>query len=177
MADVKMAVEDVMREEDGTLSGVITDTRGDKGGKTRFGIASKFHPELLQTTFYTTMSTADALQVAVNLMTQQYAAPLKIESIASQRVATKLLSFGVDAGVRSATSTMQNAVNQVLTLAPPLRLDGVMGVLTLNHLNRCMSQSLLDRFRLGMIAHYNAICRYDPVQREFLCGWIDRALA
>lgn len=49
MADAKTAIEFVMREDHETLSGKVTE---DVGGRTRFGIAERWHPEVTATGFY-----------------------------------------------------------------------------------------------------------------------------
>ncbi|MGC1780896.1 MAG: putative peptidoglycan-binding domain-containing protein [Acidobacteriaceae bacterium] len=183
MADVQRAVEYVLREEDSTLSGAVTETRGDTGGKTRFGLASKWHPELLATMFYTTMPTADALQIAMTTLEKDFAAPLRIAEIQDPGIAVKFLSFGVNAGLQTAVRAMQYAVNCVYPAASAdsasmqIRVDGAMGAETIAAVNRCMAQSLLNSFRLRMCGYYASICRANVSQREFLCGWIDRALA
>lgn len=175
MADVTKAINSVLREEDSTLSGTITDTAHDAGGKTRFGIASRFHPELEKSTFYTTMDRVDALQVATLTIEKDYAEPLAIGSIESQAVAEKLLSFAVNAGVTIAAKALQNAVNRCGT-GLYLYVDGQIGPQSIVAINRAMPVSLLNSFRLRMIGYYVSICRASATQREFLCGWIDRAL-
>ena len=64
MADIQQATDVVLRQEDSRMSGVITTIPGDSGGRTRFGIAERWHPELTATGFFTTMPTAEALKVA-----------------------------------------------------------------------------------------------------------------
>ena len=171
MANVQAAVEAVLRQEDSTLSGRITEIAGDAGGLTRFGFASAFHPELRETTFYTTMTNADALQLATEKMTREYAEPLWIGAIGDQALATKVLSYGVNECPQRAIEALQQAV---LTMLPGLRLnvDGVMGPQTMVAVNRCMAGSLLNAFRLQMIERYVVYAK-DNVLR----GLIDRALA
>jgi hypothetical protein len=60
MENVTAFVDFVLRHEDAKLSGVITRIQGDSGGRTRFGIAERWHPELTSTGFYTTMRTYSA---------------------------------------------------------------------------------------------------------------------
>lgn len=176
MADLMQAEEFVIREEDCTLSGTVTDTPGDAGGKTRFGIASRFHPELVSSGFYSTMSRAEALQIAEQTMVAQYAKPLCIAQIADARLAWSLLSFGVNAGTETAARVMQHAVNAVCGLSPVLTVDGTIGPKTIEAMNRCGVGWLLSSFRLKMVAYYVSICRANATQLEFLCGWLDRAL-
>ncbi len=171
MADVQTAVEAVMREEDSTLSGKITTIPGDVGGKTRFGLASRFHPELESTEFYTTMPTDEALALAESTMARTYAAPLMIEQIADQALATKFLSYGVNEDPERAVQAMQFALNVLL---PDARIvaDSKMGPLTLAAIKRCMPISLLNAFKLEMIQRY-VIYAKDNVLR----GLVNRALA
>ncbi len=171
MADVKLAVMAVIRQEDETLSGRITQIKGDTGGRTRFGLAEAFHPELTGTTYYTTMDTADALQVAVNTMTAHYAEPLRIGEIVDQALANKVLSYGVSEWIVRATQALQLALN-VLLPTSHIAVDGEMAPLTIATVNRCMPVSLLLAFKVQMIERY-AVYAKDNVLR----GLINRALA
>lgn len=178
MADVKAAVMAVLREEDSTLSGKIVNVPGDTGGATRFGLASKWHPELRGTAYYTTMGAADALEIAVNTLTVLYAGPMQIGAISDNGVATKFLSFGVNAGARVAIATMQRALNQRLPASSPeVQVDGVCGPWTVAAINRCMAESLLNAFRLKMIQFYVDLCNQRQADRNELLGWVNRALA
>jgi len=178
MADVKSAIDAVLHQEDETLSGKIVNVRGDTGGTTRFGLAMKWHPELCGTRYYTTMSNADALQVAVNTLNAQYAESMQIAAIADQALATKFLSYGVNAGNRVAIWTMQRAVNAVLpNISLDVQVDGLCGPSTVAAINRCMPQSLLNAFRLQMIQFYAGLCNQRAADRNELLGWVNRALA
>jgi hypothetical protein len=46
MADAQAAIDFVTRQEDSTLSGVITNASANRGGLTHFGLCEKWHPEL-----------------------------------------------------------------------------------------------------------------------------------
>jgi lysozyme family protein len=171
MADVKAAVMAVLRQEDSTLSGLVTDIPGDSGGVTRFGLASRWHPELSSTTFYSTMSNSDALQVAVNTLTVQYAEPLGIGDINDQALATKVLSYGVNEDPKRAAEALQVAVNELLPDSP-VTVDGAMGPWTIAAVNRCMPVSLLLAFKLQMIERYA-----EHAKDNVLRGLVNRALA
>lgn len=155
MADVRTAVEFAIRLGDPTLAGIVSEIPGDVGGKTRFEIASTFHPELRATTFYTTMANADALQIAINIVSEQYAAPMQLEAWDSQTLANIALGFAVNAGVVTAIKALQQAINALLAIQSLLLpVDGVMGPHTLSEMDRCMVLSLISGFRLQMIYHY-----------------------
>jgi len=65
VSDPNAAIRFVLKQEDSTLSGVITNESGDAGGLTRFGLCAKWHPELVAAGFYdVTMDTATALPLA-----------------------------------------------------------------------------------------------------------------
>lgn len=177
MAEAALVCQAVMRQEDANLSGVVTKRPDDLGGLTRFGIAAKWHPDLQNTTFYTDMPREAALQVATGIYEKEYAAPLQIDQIASLPIAVKLMSFAVNASMRTAVCKMQMALNLVYPTAMACAVDGVMGPKTLDEINRCLEQSLLNSFRLRMIAYYADICRARADQLDNLLGWIDRALA
>lgn len=177
MADVQKAIDSVLRDEDAMMSGTITDTPGDAGGWTRYGIASRWHPELVSAGYYTdAVDAQDALEIAVRIYNEQYAAPLLLGEVNDQTLATKWLSFAVNASVPTAARAMQYAVNRTSLLSEELALDGQVGPLTIAAINRCMPTSLANSFRLRMVGYYNSICRGNPTQLKFLCGWIDRAL-
>ncbi len=171
MADVMLAVMAVLRQEDETLSGRISQIAGDSGGATRFGLASHYHPELALATYYTSMSRDEALQIAVKTLIAKYADPLRIGEIADQPVATKLLSYDVNEDPERATEALQRAINQALS-ASPVAVDGKMGPFTVAAANRCDPVSLLDAFKLQMIARYVA-----HAQDNVLRGLLRRALA
>jgi lysozyme family protein len=164
-------------------------------------LAARWHPELRDTTYYTTMGTADALRIAVQTLDAQYVQPMQLRAIQDQAVATALLSFGVNAGVRVAMATFQRAVNSVFasasvpqpgahwtseegalnsvfpSAAGPLKVDGVCGPETLSAANRCLPQSLLNGFRVAMARFYVELCNQRAADRNELLGWLNRALA
>ena len=111
MANVNAAIDYVLGWEDATLSGAIT-TAPD-GKRTRFGIDEHWHPELTNCLFYSSMGQVAALQIARGIYDVSYCQPLCIAEIASQDVANKLLSLGVNIGVMNAARLLQDAVTVV----------------------------------------------------------------
>lgn len=167
MANVKSAVDFVLRQEDSTLSGVITGSANDRGGRTRFGIAEKWHPDLTKTGFYDAMDTADALVIAENVLALQYAFPLKLMAINSQTVATALLSMAVVEGTVNAVKVMQQAVR--------VFADGVMGPNTLAAINACAN--VMQPFAALEDVYFRGIVAKDPTQAKWIKGWLNRVTA
>jgi lysozyme family protein len=166
MADVDAAIIYVLRFEDSTLSGKIT---VDDGGPTRFGIASRYHPELTACGFYKDMGSVAALQIAKSIYDISYAQPLSIEQIANQDIANKLLSLGVNIGVFRASKMLQSAVG--------ITEDGVIGVNTLMRLSGADPLMVLADLRAAATRYYHEVVAEHPEDEEYLNGWLARANA
>lgn len=171
MADAEIAIDFVMPEEDGTGSGVET---RDAGGRTRYGIAEKYHPELTPTGFFDVMPAPQALALARQTMLNGYWAPINGDRIADQYPANRLLSFAVNMGVETAVMLLQQSLN---TFGVRLAVDGEPGPQTIAALNAtyaAQSATLMARWRAALTAHYQAIVAANPGQGEYLKGWLAR---
>lgn len=114
MADFKTAFLFTLQHEDSTYTGKVT---VDAGGRTRFGIAEKFHPDLPEEFF--TGPTEDALAEAEKIEESEYWGRMRLAEIENQNVANKLFDMGVNMGVRQAGVYAQRAARVVE--------DGVIG--------------------------------------------------
>ena len=131
MADFKPAFQFVLLHEDSTCSGKVT---VDAGGRTRFGIAGRFHPELPDEFF--TGPAEEALAKAKEIEEREYWQAMRLEEIEEQNIANKLFDMGVNMGVRQAGVMAQRAANFLLRTgadlaAEQLAEDGVIGAKTL----------------------------------------------
>lgn len=189
MAEFREAFENTMKFEDATLSGKVT---VDAGGRTRFGIAEKFHPQLGDTFF--TGDAHQALAEAESIEQSEYWEPLHLGEIASQAVANKLFDMAVNMGARQAAVFAQRAANALLAdgggrgasptaeAAPHLpadRLaeDGVLGPRTVAAINRLDPQGLLQVLRELSAGYYRHVASVNPAQAVNLPGWLRRAAA
>lgn len=166
MANVRTAIDYVLRFEDSTLSGQVTT---DLGGRTRFGIAERFHPELTNCLFYSSMGATAALTIAIRLYAETYAAPLCIAEIQSQDVANSLLSFGVNCGVYIASQWLQEILG--------VDGDGRIGPITLDVLDKADPQMILARLKKLAVVHYEELIRENPTLAIYRDGWLTRARA
>lgn len=179
MADPKAAVDFVLRQEDSTLSGIITHTPGDLGGTTRFGLTRANHPELDTLGFFDpSMPASKALPIAEQSYVEGYANPLRIANISSQALATALLSFAVNeegTGVRGkAVQILQEAAR---SLGATIAEDGAMGPGTIAAINACGPNRMLALFCQDQQAHYESIVAANPTQAKFINGWTNRVNA
>lgn len=166
MADVKTAIDYVLGWEDATLSGRITK---DTGGRTRFGMAERFHPELAASLFYGSMGSEAALIIARGIYDISYCQPLCIAEIADQDIANKLLSLGVNVGVVRAAKMLQDALEVVG--------DGRIGPLTLHALDLAEPEKVLADLRDEAENYYEALVEQNPKLSVYRAGWLRRASA
>lgn len=152
------------------MSGKVESDTRDSGGRTRYGIAERFHPELTPTGFFDDLPNDEALPIAETIYRESYATKLQIVGIADQQIANAILSFGVNEGVGAATKVLQQALSTIR----PLATDGVFGPGTLAAVNACGPSTLLALLRVFQRKHYEQIVASNPSDRAFLDGWLNR---
>lgn len=144
----------------------------DAGGRTRFGIAERFHPELGDEFFQGPAESA--LEVAREIYRSDYWRPVRGEEIKDQAVATKLLDMAVNMGVRQAIVLCQRALN---AMEFQLREDGACGSRTLSATNTASASLLLAHLRECCANFYQHLAAVRPEAQEYLHGWLTRAKA
>ena len=167
MSNPTQSIDFVLKQEDATLSGVITNEVNDAGGLTRFGLCAKWHPELVAAGFYEpTMDSATARTMAETAYATAYANPLRLASINAQPVANALLSFAVNMGTFSAVETLQQVCGAIA--------DGCMGPNTVAAVNAHDPATLLAAYCAIQANRYRGIAAANPTQQKFLAGWLNR---
>lgn len=180
MADLKESVDFVLHQEDARLTGAITTLPGDRGGPTRFGIASRFHPDLVDQGFFDSdgedpkIPHDDALAIAEDVYETEYGARLMLDHIESQDVADRLLSFAVNEGAAEAVAIAQRACS---SLGHAIADDGKMGPATVAALNACDPEAWLAANRAMQEAFYRHLVAVRPSIVPELKGLINRAQA
>src|SRR6478672_707008 len=155
MANFKMAFLFTLQHEDSTRSGKVT---VDAGGRTRFGIAEKFHPDLPEEFF--TEPVEDALAEAEKIEEREYWDRMRLAEVESQNVANKLFDMGVNMGVRQAAVYAQRAANALVDCDRRLVEDGVLGTKTLAAINTVKAiefYQLLCELSAGHYRHVAAV--------------------
>lgn len=180
MAEIKEAVEFTLRQEDSRSTGAISTLAGDRGGRTRFGLAERFHPDLVKSGYYDldgaepAIPHDEALAIAESVYQSQYGAHLGIEQIASQDVANRLLSFAVNEGPHQALVIAQRACQ---ALGCAITDDGLMGPNTLAALNGVEPAGWLKANRALQAAFYRHLVETQPRLMPLLHGLLARANA
>jgi lysozyme family protein len=170
MANFNEALTFVLRNEDPHLSGVVTE---DSGGRTRFGVAERFHPELGDDFYGAPLDLA--LEKARDIYRADYWGAIRGDEIDDQRVAAKLLDMAVNMGVRQAVVLCQRALNASASMG--LREDGVFGQRTLKAMNQSEPEELLQHLREACAAFYQHLAAVRPEAQMYLRGWLARARA
>lgn len=178
MADIKEAVDFVLHQEDSRLSGAITTLPGDRGGPTRFGIASRFHPDLVDQGFFDSdgespkIPNDDALAIAEHVYEEECASGLRLADIESQDVADRLLSFAINEGHAEAVAIAQRACG---LLGQAIQDDGKMGPATVAAINACDPAAWLAANRTMQEAFYRHLVAVRPELLPELKGLLNRA--
>jgi lysozyme family protein len=167
MANIAAAVLYVLRDEDSRLRGTVTT---DQGGKTRFGIAQKFHPEL-DPSFYTCPA-PEALAQAQLIYAKDYAAPLLLSLITSQPTANKLLDVGINCGVGISARMAQTAVT---TLGKPVTVDEHIGPASIAAINAVDSSKLMAQLITLSKIYYRNVAVIERASPDELASWLTRA--
>jgi lysozyme family protein len=173
MADAKTAIEFVLRQEDSTLSGKVTD---DAGGRTRFGIAERWHPVLGMAGFYTCPA-PEAQATAESMYESGYWLPLNAASVSSQEFANRLLSFAVNLGTHKAVTILQQCL---AALGHAIGVDGDPGPSTISALNAQLvagEAALMTEWRDSLTIFYQRVVTANPAQGKYLQGWLNRVKA
>jgi lysozyme family protein len=165
--------------EDAKRSGEVT---VDAGGRTRLGIAEKFHADLPEDFF--TGPAEEALAEAEKIEEAGYWNVLRLGEIGNQAVANKLFDMAVNMGVHQAAVLAQRAANGLLHAvvqpgfpAAGLIEDGAIGAKTLAAINALDPASYVQTLRDLAAAFYHHIAAVNPAQAVNLAGWLRRAEA
>lgn len=165
MANKNGIIQWVLRFEDSTLSGKVSNLPGDSGGMTRFGIATNAHPEV-PASFYT-CDTQTALFMAEQIYSNQYWHPLHLDSVADDGLASVLMDFAVNSGVRRATKELQALLGTVS--------DGNIGPETLGLIQKADQPSLATQLRVARANWDTEVAARYPADAPYLNNWLKRA--
>lgn len=135
------------------LEGGETDDPRDRGGRTKFGIAKAFFPDINFDAF----TKADARVIYKT----QYWNAMRIESLPP---ALRLPIF--DAGVNIGPGTAIRLLQRVLGVSE----DGIVGEITLKALENRPHWDVIDAFQHERLLHYVSLADFNTFGR----GWVNR---
>lgn len=158
-ADIPEHVEAIINR---TLEheGVLADDRHDPGGLTKWGIASRYHPEALDPAF----TLADAKRIYYHeyyLTPRLYNLPVIIQPV--------VFDMGVNLGAQTAVRLLQAAVH--------VPADGKIGPITKTAASQANPTTLLTSLVESRILYYFARILESPSKQKFANGWVRRSLS
>ncbi len=163
MANFPPALAHVFRWEGGEVAHA-----NDRGGHTKYGIASASHPGI---------DIANLTRgQAADIYLDEYWHRLSLSEVNNQRVATKMFEVAVHFGDRGGAKIAQRAFNRLRERGPSLVVDGRIGPMSISAFNSVHPDSMVARIQVEQLSRFGFIVAADPTQRVFLKGWVNRAL-
>lgn len=163
MADFNLAFAYMMSFEDAGMKGTITK---DDGGRTRFGIAERYNPYLSPSGFFDRMPREEAVMLAQSTYEHGEWHAMAGDKIASQELANKILSLGVNMGIVKVIRWAQEAAG--------VHVDGQPGSQTIAAWN-ADSATPFHAIAMDAEAHYRQRVQDEPANGRYLNGWLRRA--
>jgi lysozyme family protein len=175
MADFKQAIPIILAHEGGAKYSNIP---GDKGGPTKWGITqetlSRWRCRNVFPKDVRTLTEKEARAI----YRAYYWTLCRCEDIRDQTVATKVFDIAVNLGVHrrgiDAAELLQRAVNYCAP-SNKISVDGVIGSRTIQLVNLCRPDCLLDALCMEQRNYYLELIAANPSQEKFRKGWLRRA--
>lgn len=144
----------------------------DPGGRTRFGVSSRAHPEV----DLDRLTRADAAR----LYRTAYWDRLRLDGL-PPKLAVAVFDAAVNAGPKRAVIWLQRALNSLPQHAA-LAEDGLLGSRTAAAIQGASGAAerlelVRSRMLLARLGHYAELAAQKPALRAFLRGWLNRVLA
>ncbi len=162
-ADFDVTLKYILANE----GGYVNDP-SDKGGATNKGITAK---TLARYRNVSSVSNADVKNISdaevAAIYKKFYWAPLNLDKVVDQNVATALMDMGVLCGTGTSAGWAQEVCN--------VKVDRAFGPVTLAAINNLERTEFIPKFKAKADAHFNAIVANDSTQKRFLNGWLNRS--
>lgn len=155
------ALEIVLRHE-----GALSDTPGDAGGETKYGISHRQYPSLN----IAALTLADAAAIYYRDWWRRY----QFDALPGP-IGAKTFDLSVNMGPGSAIACLQRAMR---ACGEFLRDDGNLGPITVAAVHAANPVALLAAFRSEAAGHYRLLAKNGGCgdqDRNFLNGWLNRA--
>lgn len=148
------------------IEGGYVFNKNDPGGETKYGISKRSYPHLDIKNL--------TLDEANDIYKRDFWNVMKLDQVNDQTIAEKVFWFGVHSGPVTSIKCLQKAL---IRIGMFVMSDGIIGKETLLSVNSMPDTIFkLDSLKLEQIQYYVNIVNAKPSSREFLLGWINRAL-
>ncbi len=168
----------VRSHEDPQRTGkVVPDpTTADPSAVARFGVNSAWHPELKDLGFFdeSVMSAEEAEPIAERVFQYTYFNGLCGYQIAEQTVADHGSDLAFNVGLKEASLLLQRAINTLRDPAFTLKVDGMVGAMTVAALNTYEPEQILPAIRSEAEAFHTEVAEENPELSADLKAWLAR---
>ncbi|TMI77269.1 MAG: hypothetical protein E6H10_19215 [Bacteroidetes bacterium] len=174
--------------------GQYANDKEDLGGETYCGISRKFNPSWAgwqiidkannlypndDKEFNSYLIDHDISKLFYSFYKENYWDKLQLESIDSEKISIKLFDMAVNLGLPRVAGWLQACLN-ILNYEDKfeLKIDNVIGEITIKIINHLLSKGheeiLLNLLTIQQGYVYLRFAQYNPAQRKFIEGWINR---
>lgn len=187
MADFKLAYSIILRIEGGYVN-----HPNDRGGETWCGIARKSHPQWAGWTIVDALKKSPGFPGILDADTRlkvlkegfyktNFWDKLRLDDVVDGNIAKKLLDIAVNCGVPTASKFLQrvlNVFNNRGKLYPDLKVDGVIGKVTIGALNNHpRPDNIYKALNVLQGSLYIQLGESDESQETFMNGWFGQRIA
>jgi len=167
VADKKFnrAVEIILAHEGG-----VSNHKNDKGGKSAYGISSRFLRNEKIDIDIETLTRDQAITIYRTYFWDKYG----YYNLKDEQIATKVFDMAVNIGPKAAAEILQEAIQALLPTSKFI-IDGIIGIKTTTYANQINPGLLIIKLRELQKEYYENIVFDDPTQKVFLKGWLKRA--
>lgn len=178
MANFDYAIKQTLQHEGG-----YNEVKGDAGGATNYGISLRFLKSIYKDSTWVDhdanreINANDIKNLSENdakkIYYEQFWLKNKCIFIDSDEIAAKYFDMAVNMGSSQATKLLQRAINH---MGNDLKVDGVIGNVTITAINKIESHVLAVLLRYECIMFYQELVKSKPDLIKFLSGWMRRAV-
>jgi len=157
----ELAIDTVLAHEGDTYS----DIPADRGGPTKYGIASRWHPEVDMQTL--------TRERAIEIYWTDHWEGHRYETLPAP-IAIKVFDLAVNLGHRTVVKCLQRALG---ACGAPVKVDGLLGRDTASAAASVDQLALMAALRSEAAGEYRVLAAKNQDQVVFLNGWLNRAYA
>lgn len=139
-----------------------TNNPNDSGGRTKYGISEKYHPEAWA-------KGSPTLEQAKDIYFNLYVVKPNLHRIQPEWLMAQVVDFGVHSGPATAIKHLQKILN--------VKDDGIFGSQTEDALKTQNPSSINNRLVKSRVLMMSRLVQKRPKDLEFIFGWHNRALS
>ncbi len=195
MADFEISIKKTLANEGGDK---YTETEGDSGGATKYGISLRFLTDILETksgqsffnaTFYYPILPRHDRKVIIQTLTLNQAKEIyrvffwdanRYGEIEDQSIAEKVFDMAVLMGAPRANRCLQRSLFED-GYGEESDIDGIIGPMTIGMIDLAIATEyiidLQQILKCNFTKHFISLCNKDKSQSKFLLGWLNRVMS